>query len=315
MSKTEFETLMRLRFLDSLAVPGEAVECVAAQSVGEPSTQMTLNTFHFAGRGEANVTLGIPRLRELLMAASKKLATPVMTLPLRREHGDDLEAAKSLARRLRRVRLAELVKKLTVLETACGRSHGGAGALARTYVVRVELRAGGDGDLAGDDDEDQDEESEESESDESAPRAGESDSGRVSFAQMARAFKREFAKRLVGEIKLELRRRGAGASRIPPGARRAPGPGTRTGTPRRTFSTATSPRRNRAPPPPPPPPRMARTATTATRRTRRTRRAPRPRAAAARAGTAARSTPRRVTRRSRVGRRTATRRAPRRRRL
>ena len=43
----------------------------------------------------------------------------------------------------------------------------GAGALARTYVVRVELRAGGDGDLAGDDDEDQDEESEESDSDES----------------------------------------------------------------------------------------------------------------------------------------------------
>jgi DNA-directed RNA polymerase I subunit RPA1 len=51
VSKTEFETLMRLKFLDSLAVPGEAVGCVAAQSVGEPSTQMTLNTFHFAGRG------------------------------------------------------------------------------------------------------------------------------------------------------------------------------------------------------------------------------------------------------------------------
>ena len=50
VSKTEFETLMRLKFLDSLAVPGEAVGCVAAQSVGEPSTQMTLNTFHFARR-------------------------------------------------------------------------------------------------------------------------------------------------------------------------------------------------------------------------------------------------------------------------
>ena len=37
--------------------------CVCVQSVGEPSTQMTLNTFHFAGRGEMNVTLGIPRLR------------------------------------------------------------------------------------------------------------------------------------------------------------------------------------------------------------------------------------------------------------
>ena len=47
----------------SAAAPGEAVGVLAAQSVGEPSTQMTLNTFHMAGRGEANVTLGIPRLR------------------------------------------------------------------------------------------------------------------------------------------------------------------------------------------------------------------------------------------------------------
>ena len=44
--------------------PGEPVGVLAAQSVGEPSTQMTLNTFHFAGRGEMNVTLGIPRLRK-----------------------------------------------------------------------------------------------------------------------------------------------------------------------------------------------------------------------------------------------------------
>lgn len=46
---------------------------LAAQSVGEPSTQMTLNTFHMAGRGEANVTLGIPRLRHA--------AYPLLLLP------------------------------------------------------------------------------------------------------------------------------------------------------------------------------------------------------------------------------------------
>ena len=55
------------------------VGCVAAQSVGEPSTQMTLNTFHLAGHGGANVTLGIPRLREVIMTASKKLKTPTMS--------------------------------------------------------------------------------------------------------------------------------------------------------------------------------------------------------------------------------------------
>jgi DNA-directed RNA polymerase I subunit RPA1 len=222
VSKTEFETLMRLKFLDSLAVPGEAVGCVAAQSVGEPSTQMTLNTFHFAGRGEANVTLGIPRLRELLMAAAKKLATPVMTLPLRDEFKDDVDAAKSLARRLRRVRLAELVKKLTVEETACGRSHGGAGALARTYRVRVELRGGGaDGEGSSDESEEDEDsfDSDESDAEET------NDVGRVTFAQTARAFKREFAKRLVGEIKLELRRRGVSNGRIHAGREE----GTRTG--------------------------------------------------------------------------------------
>ncbi|EEH52215.1 uncharacterized protein MICPUCDRAFT_36623 [Micromonas pusilla CCMP1545] len=139
MTADEFKRLMNLRYLSALASPGEAVGCVAAQSVGEPSTQMTLNTFHFAGRGEANVTLGIPRLRELLMAASKKLATPVMTLPLR-DGARNREDATALARRLRKVRLAELVRKLKVAERPCARSHGGSGELARVYTVTVELR-------------------------------------------------------------------------------------------------------------------------------------------------------------------------------
>ena len=43
---------------------------------------MTLNTFHFAGRGEMNVTLGIPRLREILMVASANIKTPTMDIPL-----------------------------------------------------------------------------------------------------------------------------------------------------------------------------------------------------------------------------------------
>lgn len=53
--------LLQLKWQRSLCDPGEAVGLLAAQSIGEPSTQMTLNTFHFAGRGEMNVTLGIPR--------------------------------------------------------------------------------------------------------------------------------------------------------------------------------------------------------------------------------------------------------------
>lgn len=53
--------LLHYKWQRALCDPGEAVGLLAAQSIGEPSTQMTLNTFHFAGRGEMNVTLGIPR--------------------------------------------------------------------------------------------------------------------------------------------------------------------------------------------------------------------------------------------------------------
>ena len=81
--------LLRLIYSKSLAAschPGEPVGVLAAQSIGEPSTQMTLNTFHFAGRGEMNVTLGIPRLREILMTGSTNMLTPSMDLPLRVSH-------------------------------------------------------------------------------------------------------------------------------------------------------------------------------------------------------------------------------------
>ena len=58
VSAKSLELLLWVKYMRSLACPGEAVGCVAAQSVGEPSTQMTLNTFHLAGHGGANVTLG-----------------------------------------------------------------------------------------------------------------------------------------------------------------------------------------------------------------------------------------------------------------
>ena len=50
----------------AIASPGEMIGTVAAQSIGEPTTQMTLNTFHFAGVSAKNVTLGVPRLVEVL---------------------------------------------------------------------------------------------------------------------------------------------------------------------------------------------------------------------------------------------------------
>ena len=68
---------------------------------------MTLNTFHFAGRGEMNVTLGIPRLREILMVASKTQKTPFMDIPFHQTKYA-LRRAKNLQLKLNTVRLSEV---------------------------------------------------------------------------------------------------------------------------------------------------------------------------------------------------------------
>ncbi|VDQ04538.1 unnamed protein product [Trichobilharzia regenti] len=78
----ELRDLCLAKIINAQAPPGDPVGLLAAQSVGEPSTQMTLNTFHFAGRGEMNVTLGIPRLREILMSGSPNISTPCMEVPI-----------------------------------------------------------------------------------------------------------------------------------------------------------------------------------------------------------------------------------------
>lgn len=108
---THLESFMYNRFINSLANPGHAVGIIAAQSVGEPSTQMTLNTFHLAGVGGKNVTLGIPRLREILMIASKNIKTPIISMPL-----IDPSDSKLLIDLFRKVTLEDCVEKITVDE-------------------------------------------------------------------------------------------------------------------------------------------------------------------------------------------------------
>merc|ERR1719191_1686455 len=83
------------RFEKALAFAGEMAGTIAAQSVGEPATQMTLNTFHFAGVGSKNVTLGVPRLKEILNVA-KKVKTPSLTVFLQPSVGKDQERAKDI---------------------------------------------------------------------------------------------------------------------------------------------------------------------------------------------------------------------------
>jgi DNA-directed RNA polymerase subunit A' len=81
----------------SLVEPGEAVGIVAAQSIGEPGTQMTLRTFHYAGVREQNVTLGLPRLIEIV-DARRSPSTPIMTIYLDKVHRKSKEKATEIAR-------------------------------------------------------------------------------------------------------------------------------------------------------------------------------------------------------------------------
>ncbi|MDD1746067.1 MAG: DNA-directed RNA polymerase subunit A'' [Candidatus Methanoperedens sp.] len=75
---------------------GEAAGVVSAQSIGEPGTQMTMRTFHYAGVAEINVTLGLPRLIEIV-DARKNPSTPMMTIFLEKEYAFDRDKARELA--------------------------------------------------------------------------------------------------------------------------------------------------------------------------------------------------------------------------
>ena len=101
------------KYKSSLVEPGEAVGVVAAQSVGEPGTQMTLRTFHFAGVRERDVTLGLPRLIELL-DARKEPTTPVMEIYLDEEYRKSSEKAQEVARSIIFTKLENVITDVAV---------------------------------------------------------------------------------------------------------------------------------------------------------------------------------------------------------
>ena len=111
LSRSRFKTAVFLKYLNSLITPGDSVGILAAQSVGEPSTQMTLNTFHLAGHGGVNMTLGIPRLREILMTSENNIKTPIMTIPVKSK---DIDFVKKLARNFEKYNLIDIVKEIDI---------------------------------------------------------------------------------------------------------------------------------------------------------------------------------------------------------
>ncbi|GMM41321.1 DNA-directed RNA polymerase I core subunit [Hanseniaspora uvarum] len=133
LTEKKFKALMQLKYMRSLIHPGEAVGIIAAQSVGEPSTQMTLNTFHFAGHGAANVTLGIPRLREIVMTASANIMTPQMTLPILPDVTD--EQAEAYCKSVAKIMLSEVLDNVEVVEMI-GKSKSTT-TVSRSYNIKM----------------------------------------------------------------------------------------------------------------------------------------------------------------------------------
>ena len=95
--------------------PGESVGMIAAESIGEPGTQMTLNTFHFAGVAEMNVTLGLPRIIEIL-DGRKELDNPMMEIYLKKPYasGKNIEDLRHLALQIKETRLRDISTEFTI---------------------------------------------------------------------------------------------------------------------------------------------------------------------------------------------------------
>jgi len=99
MKKTDLKKVIKMaaeRFTHSLIDPTESAGIIAAQSIGEPGTQMTMRTFHYAGVAEINVTLGLPRLIEIV-DARREPSTPMMEIHVVDKINNDREAVENLA--------------------------------------------------------------------------------------------------------------------------------------------------------------------------------------------------------------------------
>jgi DNA-directed RNA polymerase subunit A" len=118
LSPTETTKIIRevaRRFGTAIVDPHESVGIIAAQSIGEPGTQMTLRTFHYAGVAEMNVTLGLPRLIELV-DARRVPSTPMMTVHVEKKLKNDRDAVEKIALQIEVTTVPDVASIGTVVE-------------------------------------------------------------------------------------------------------------------------------------------------------------------------------------------------------
>ena len=106
--------ILEFNYKKSIVNPGEMVGMVAAQSIGEPTTQMTLNTFHFAGvASKSNVTRGVPRIEEIL-TLSENPKNPSITIKLKAEDETKLEKAQEIKYNLEYTNLRDITEVVSI---------------------------------------------------------------------------------------------------------------------------------------------------------------------------------------------------------
>lgn len=98
----------------AIVAPGEMVGMIAAQSIGEPTTQMTLNTFHLAGvAAKSNVTRGVPRIEEIL-SLSENPKNPSITIYLKKDEETNKERARDLIPMIELTQMKEIVESVEI---------------------------------------------------------------------------------------------------------------------------------------------------------------------------------------------------------
>lgn len=120
--------------------PREAVGIVAAQSIGEPGTQMTMRTFHYAGVGAIYITLGLPRIIEIV-DARKKLSTPTMTIKLCEEYASERNKAEELAMEIQETHVRDIGRVEVLRENGSVVLSLKARELEKRFITREEVEA------------------------------------------------------------------------------------------------------------------------------------------------------------------------------
>ena len=116
LNRDSFDWLVgeiQTRFRHSIVHPGEMIGSIAAQSIGEPATQMTLNTFHMAGVASKNMTQGVPRLKEIINVATT-IKTPSLTIKLEEGYRQDIVHAHEVGNEIEFTNLGQIVASSSI---------------------------------------------------------------------------------------------------------------------------------------------------------------------------------------------------------